>query len=73
MKVERVRPSVLCLTLHAYELAALIAAARWAAEKGDGELPAESVEQLPAESVEQLRQVLASYDVATRGVSAADA
>ncbi len=58
MKVERVRPSVLCLTLHAYELAALIAAARWAAEKGDGELP--------AESMEQLRQVLASYDEATR-------
>lgn len=58
MKVERVRPSVLCLTLHAYELAALIAAARWAAEKGDGELP--------EGSVEQLRQVLASYDEATR-------
>ena len=58
MKVERVRPSVLRLTLHAYELAALIAAARWAAEKGDGELP--------EESVEQLRQVLASYDDATR-------
>lgn len=58
MKVERVRPSVLRLTLHAYELAALIAAARWAAEKGDGELS--------AESVEQLRQVLASYDEATR-------
>ena len=58
MKVERVRPSVLRLTLHAYELAALVAASRWAAEKGDGELP--------AESVEQLRQVLASYDEATR-------
>lgn len=58
MKVERIRPSVLRLTLHAYELAALVAAARWAAEKYDGELP--------AESVEQLRQVLASYDEATR-------
>ncbi len=56
MQVERVRPSVLRLTLHAYELAALIAAARWVAEKGEGELP--------AESVEQLRQVLASYDEA---------
>ncbi len=65
MKVERVRASVFHLTLHAYELAALIAAARWAAEKGEGELP--------AESVEQLRQVLASYDEATRGVSRADA
>ena len=62
MKVERVRPSVLRLTLHAYELAALIAAARWAAEKGE----------LPAESVEQLRQVLASFDEATRRVDAQD-
>ncbi len=62
MKLERVRPSVLRLTLHAYELAALIAAARWAAEKGDGELP--------AESVEQLRQVLASYDEVTRRAEA---
>ncbi len=65
MKVERVRPSVLRLTLHAYELAALIAAARWAAEKGDGELP--------AESVEQLRRVLASYDEATRRADASGA
>ncbi len=63
MKVERVRPSVLRLTLHAYELAALIAAARWAAEKGDGELS--------AESVEQLHQVLASYEEAARRVDAA--
>jgi hypothetical protein len=63
MKVERVRPSVFRLTLHAYELAALIAAARWvAAEKGKGELP--------EESVEQLRQVLASYDQATRHAEA---
>ena len=65
MKVERVRPSVLRLTLHAYELAALIAAARWAAEKGNGELP--------AESVEQLRQVLANYDEATRRVATSEA
>lgn len=58
MKLERVRPSVFRLSLHAYELTALIAAARLVAEKkGDGELP--------AESVEQLRQVLASYDEAT--------
>ncbi len=63
MKLERVRSSVFRLTLHAYELAALIVAARWAVEKkGDGELP--------AESVEQLRQVLASYDEATRRTDA---
>jgi hypothetical protein len=56
VQLERVRPSVLRLTLHAYELAALIAAARLVAEK----------EELPEEASEQLRQVLASYDEATR-------
>lgn len=60
MKVERERPQVLRLTLHAYELSALIAAARWAAEKGD----------LPTESAEQLRRVLASYDEAARHADA---
>ena len=56
MQLERVRPSVLRLTLHAYELAALIAAACLVAEK----------DELPEEASEQLRQVLASYDEATR-------
>jgi hypothetical protein len=55
VQLERVRPSVLRLTLHAYELAALIAAARLVAEK----------EELPEEASEQLRHVLASYDEAT--------
>ena len=63
MQVERVRPQVLRLTLHAYELAALIAAARLVAQKG--------VEELPAEAAEQLRQVLSSYDEATRSTDAA--
>ncbi len=58
MKVERVRPAVLRLTLHAYELAALIAAARLVAQKGEDELP--------EAAAEQLRQVLASYDEASR-------
>jgi len=61
--VERVRPSVLRLTLHAYELAALIAAARLVAQKGE--------EELPEEAAEQLRRVLASYDEATRRPDAA--
>lgn len=56
--MERIRPSVLRLTLHAYELAALIAAARLVAQKGE--------EELPQEAAEQLRRVLASYDEATR-------
>jgi hypothetical protein len=46
MKVERVRPRVFQLTLHAYELAAFVAAARWAAEGGSGELEPDAVEQL---------------------------
>ena len=54
MRIERIRSTVFEVTLHAYELAAVIAAARWVAEGADGELP--------AEAVEQLRKVLASYD-----------
>ena len=56
MQLERVRPTILRLTLHAYELAALIAAARLVLEE----------DELPEEAAEQLRQVLASYDEATR-------
>ena len=58
MQLERVRPTVLRLTLHAYELAALIAAARLVAQKGE--------EELPEEAAQQLRQVLTSYDEASR-------
>jgi hypothetical protein len=52
---------VLRLTLHSYELAALIAAARLVAEK----------DELPEEALKQLRQVLASYDEASRRPDAA--
>ena len=61
MKIERERPQILRLTLHAYELTALIAAARWAVEKGE----------LPPESAGQLRRVLASYDEAARNRASA--
>ncbi|MGH2429451.1 MAG: hypothetical protein ACRDGV_11320 [Candidatus Limnocylindria bacterium] len=54
MKLERVQPTIYRLTLHAYEAAALIAAARWVAEGSQG--------SLPADAVDQLRQALASYD-----------
>ena len=56
MKVERPRPAVFRLTLHAHELSALIAAARWAAEGAEGELP--------PEARDQLRTVLDGYDSA---------
>jgi hypothetical protein len=42
------------MTLHAYELATLVAAARWAAEGGRGELT--------PDAREQLEKVLESYD-----------
>jgi hypothetical protein len=56
MKIERVRPAVLQVTLSAYELAAIMAAARWVVEGAKGELA--------PEAVEQLRQVVTSYDAA---------
>lgn len=58
MKIERVRPAVLQVTLSAYELSAVIAAARWVVEGAEGELA--------PEAVEQLQQVLASYEAASR-------
>lgn len=48
MKVERTRPTVFRLTLHAHELSALIAAARWVSEGAEGELSDEALEQLQA-------------------------
>ncbi|MDX1664577.1 MAG: hypothetical protein R3272_12345 [Candidatus Promineifilaceae bacterium] len=58
MRIEQSRPLTYQVSLHAYELAALIAAARWVVEGGQGELP-------PG-AVDQLRQVVDSYDRATR-------
>jgi hypothetical protein len=56
MKIERIRPAILQVTLSAYELAAIMAAARWVVEGAEGELA--------PEAVEQLEQVLASYEAA---------
>ncbi len=58
MTVEHVRPTVLRVTLHSFEMAALVAAARWVAEGAEGELP--------EEAVDQLRQVLERYDAEVR-------
>jgi hypothetical protein len=52
---------VLQLTLSAYELATLMAAARWAAEGGTGELS--------PDAVQRLRAVVTSYDEACKGRS----
>ena len=52
MKIERARPTRFVVELHAYELAKLIAAARWAIE----------TDELPSEAVEDLQRIVASYD-----------
>ncbi len=58
MKLERVRPTVLRATFHAYELAALIAAVRYVVDLAPTDMP--------AESVGQLRQLLGDYDQQVR-------
>lgn len=57
MHLERPRPAVLRVTLSTFEMATLIAAARWALEGGEGELE-------PAARA-QLEQVIASWDDAS--------
>lgn len=54
MTLDRIRPTVFQITLHTYELAALMSAARWVAEGAEGDLP--------DEAVEQLQDVLERYD-----------
>lgn len=57
MRIERIRPAVLRVDLHAVELAALVAAARWAVEDDAG-----SGSELSDDARQQLRDVLAGYD-----------
>lgn len=52
MILEQLHPTRFRLTLHAYELSALVAGARWAVERGD----------LPDDARAQLVDVLAQYD-----------
>lgn len=61
MIVERIRPTMLRLTIHTFELSALIAAARWAVEGAPGELS--------EEARAQLQQVLEKYDAEIRRLS----
>lgn len=61
MRIERPRPAVVRVTLSAWELASLVAAARWALEGGEGEMA--------PEAREQLERVVASYDEAARAGS----
>lgn len=61
MRLERTRPAVFRVTLHAFELSALVAAARWVMEGAEGDLP--------SEARGHLRAVLKSYDEETRRLS----
>lgn len=63
MQIERVRPAVFQITLHAYELATLVAAARVIVQGSESELN--------AEARGQLETVLADYDEAFRRAQAA--
>ncbi|MEJ2707462.1 MAG: hypothetical protein P8074_07600 [Anaerolineales bacterium] len=58
MQIERIRPTLLEMRLHPYELAALIAAARWVVEGAQG--------SMPPEALQQLQQVLENYDQASQ-------
>lgn len=64
MKIERPRPTILKVTLHAYEWAALVAAARWALAMGD--------DALPQEAQDQLEQVLSRYEEERHRLGAAE-
>ena len=48
MKLERISPGLVRITLHVFELASLTAAARWALEGGRGELAVEARDHLAA-------------------------
>ncbi len=63
MQIDRIRPTLFQVTLHAYELATLVAAARMVAQGAEG--------GLTEEARHQLETVLADYDEAFRQLSAA--
>ncbi|WP_438297273.1 hypothetical protein [Streptomyces sp. HUAS TT7] len=61
MELERIRPLVLRGTFHAYELAALIAAARYVVESAPAEIP--------TEALDQLNHLLTEYEHQVRNLS----
>lgn len=61
MRIERVKPQLLRVELHPFELASLVSAARWVIEDHQG--------RPPAEALHQLEQVVANYDRQTSEVS----
>lgn len=65
MKIKNLGSSTYRITLHAYELTALISAARWTVDGAKGELP--------QEARQQLSQILAGYDAEMEQVSKSEA
>lgn len=63
MRIERLRSTTFQLTLGAFEMAALVAAARWVTSGAQGELT--------SEALDQLRKVLESYDEQWQRLNAA--
>ena len=63
MRIERLRPTTFQLTLGAFEMAALVAAARGVAGGAEGELT--------PEALDQLRKVLENYDEQWKRLQAA--
>jgi hypothetical protein len=60
MLIDQKRPGIYHIAISGYELAALIASARWVAEGAKGELS--------KEAIEQLRQVVSNYDEAQKNL-----
>lgn len=57
MQLEKITPTRYRMTLHAYELATLVSAARWIADGAKGELS--------DEVLKQMKSIIEDYDKAT--------
>ena len=64
MHLERIKPTKYRITLHSYELAALISAARWITDGAQGELP--------GDATEQLTEILTAYDAELKRINKPD-
>lgn len=61
MKIKRLKPAVLQVTLQSFELAALASAVRWIINGAPGEYP--------DESVKQLKKILDNYETESRSLT----
>jgi hypothetical protein len=54
MRLEKMRPTVLRMTVHSYELATIIATLRWMVDK--------EPQDVPAESLQMVKNLLTDYE-----------